>query len=273
LNIINNEINFVYVDTFGEWIYIPLSDTEININWNHISSETIKLVTEYKHDLFTLNKTITICSNNSSFNINWHIKTNKEIKRVKLEVPILLDLSLDFKDAFIPGFLEWQNPWDNATAVDKGKEWVVVDGTEILKEKIAAILDSTNGILTVFEFNEVPDWSILGALEDRRIDALRVRYELGDLDEWNCVDVNFSIFTKIFDNEEIKPWNRLELEQLLDSSVNSVLKITDFFTYIEEYNIEFVAIDTKKIISNIEATPALDKIYDNGRSVIYTTKK
>jgi hypothetical protein len=51
------------------------------------------------------------------------------------------------------------------------------------------------------------------------------------------------------------------------------IQVRDFLTYIEEYDIKFVVVDAQRELSNIEATPALDRIYDNGRATIYTTKR
>jgi len=82
-----------------------------------------------------------------------------------------------------------------------------------------------------------------------------------------------SILVYAFEFEEIERWTESALKQQFDSKTNLPVQERDFLTYIEEYNIKFVAVDTQKVLSNIEATPALDRVYDNGRATIYTTKR
>ena len=73
--------------------------------------------------------------------------------------------------------------------------------------------------------------------------------------------------------EEAKRWTSSDLKQHFNLETYLFVHGRDFNTYIEDYNIKFVSVDTQKVVSNIEATPALDKIYNNGRAIVYTTKK
>ena len=119
----------------------------------------------------------------------------------------------------------------------------------------------------------MPNWYSLGALGDQRIDSVRVLYELGDLNEWNDAEISFSVSVYSFELEDVERWTSSELEQQYDTQMNLTIIGRDFLTYIEEYNIKFVAIDPHQVVSNIEATPALDKIYDNGKSNVFITKR
>jgi hypothetical protein len=270
----NEKVYFIYVNPIGEWITIPLSATSITSYWTHNSSQPeVQLITEYLHRLFTIKKTVTVPSNSSLININWYVQTNQDLNGAKLEISTFFDPSLNFTSGFFPGILEWQNPWDNPTKIDKKGEWAIVEGTDLLTNEVAAILDEKNGFIVGFEFNEKPDWSNLGALKDRRIDALRLRYDLSYSNEWKNDEISFSLFVHSFELEEVKKWTYLELIQKLNEFQDFTVKTADYLTYIQEYNIKFVAIDTQQVVSNIEATPALDKIYDDGRMEIYATKK
>jgi hypothetical protein len=274
MSIPNNQASFIYVNPFGLWIKIPLSETEENIYWRQNSTDEAQLVSEYVHELFTVEKVVTFSSNSSAVNITWNIEVHKKLASVKLAVTNYMEPSFDFKEALVPGVLEWQNPWDNATYIDGFGKWAVVEGpSDMLNENIVAMLDEKNGVLTVLELEDMPDWFILGALDNRFIDALRLRYELGDLAEGEKSQVSLSVLAYAFELEKIEKGSTADLKQLLDANMNLPIQERDFLTYIEEYNIKFVAIDTQKALSNIEATPALDKIYDNGRAEVYTTKR
>jgi hypothetical protein len=274
LSIPNSQASFIYVNPFGLWMKIPLSETEENIYWRQNSTDEAQLVSEYVHELFTVEKVVTFSSNSSAVDIEWNIEAHQNLASVKLVITNYLEPSLNFKEALVPGVLEWQNPWDNATYIDGFGKWAVIEGSsDMLNENIVAMLDEKNGVLAVLELDDLPDWFILGALDNRFIDALRLRYELGDLVEGEKSQVSLSVLVYAFEFEAIERGSAAELKQLLDANMNLPVQGRDFLTYIEEYNIKFVAVDTQKVVSNIEATPALDKIYDNGRATVYTTKR
>ena len=273
LNIPNNQVKVVYFDSLGEEVKVPLSETVETIYWKQNSTDKAQLVSEYVHDLFTVEKVVTFSSSSYVIDIEWNVRVHQNLAGVKLAINNFFEFSLDFDEALVPGVLEWQNPWDNATFINTREKWVLVEGAELLYEKLVAVLDTENGILTAFQFDEHPDGFNLGALNNRFIDALRLQYEFGDLAEGENHEVSFSILVHAFEHEEIERWTTLDLKQQFDSQTNLPVQGRDFRTYIEEYDIKFVAVDTQQVASNIEATPALDKIYDNGRVIVYTTKR
>ena len=272
----NNQTVFTYVDPFGEWVNISLSEAVESIYWIENSANESKMVSEYTHELFTIERIVTLSSNSSTVNIEWNIEVNKYLALVKLDIINLLETSLDFKEALVPGLLQWQNPWDNPLLRHSNNKWANVNGLpEILDENLTAVLDQTNGIMTVFEFDEYPPTNFtLGALNNRVLDALRLHYELDDLDKGERTRFSYSALTYAFESEETVENKRKtveEIKELLGAETDFPVQTRDFFTYIKDYNIKFVAVDTKQVLSNIEATPALDQIYDNGRSVVYIT--
>jgi len=274
LNIPNNQVKVIYVNSVGEWVTIPLSETVENIYWTQNSTDKAQLVSEYIHELFTLEKAVTFSSDSSVINVEWKIEAHKNLANAKLAVSNYMEPSLDYKEALVPGVLNWQNPWDNATYVNAFEEWSVVEGSfDILDENLVAVLDEQNGVLAAFEFDDLPDWFTLGALDNRFIDSLRLRYELGDLAEGENREISFSILVYAFQFDDIERWTETALKQQFESKTNLPVQERDFRTYIEEYNIKFVAVDTQKVLSNIEASPALDRVYDNGRATVYTTKR
>ncbi|MCK4884548.1 hypothetical protein KAS24_00625, partial [Candidatus Bathyarchaeota archaeon] len=65
LSIPNSQASFIYVNPFGLWMKIPLSQTEENIYWRQNSTDEAQLVSEYVHELFTVEKVVTFSSNSS----------------------------------------------------------------------------------------------------------------------------------------------------------------------------------------------------------------
>ena len=272
LSIPNSQVDVIYINPLGEWVTVPLSETAKNIYWKQNSTDTAQLVSEYVHEHFTVEKTVTVSSSNSVINIEWNVKAHQNLAYVKITLTNSFEFSLDFKEALIPRLLEWQNPWDNATHVN-ATEWALAEVSGILPEKLVAVRDKQNGILAAFEFDEPPAWFSVGALKNRFIDALRLKYDFGELGEGENQEISFSILAYAFEPEEMEQWTISDLKQQFDSQTDLPLKAIDFRTFIEERNIKFVAVDTQQVVSNIEVSPALDKIYNNGRIIVYTTKR
>jgi len=274
LSLLTNQDSFIYVNHLGAWVTIHLNATKITIYWIQNSTDTVQLVSEYAHELFTVEKVVTFSSNSPVINIRWNVKVNQQLANVKLNINNFFEPSLKFKEALVPGVLEWQNPWDNASYINVLGEWAVIEGNKTyLTEKSFAVLDTTNGILVAMQIDERPDFFIMGSLQDRRIDTVKLHYEFGYLDEYENKEISYSILAHAYELEETQRWTISELKQQFDSETYNVVQGRDFLTYIEEYDIKFVAVDTKRVVSNIKATPALDKIYDNGRVPVYTTKR
>ncbi len=274
ISVPNNYVNLIYVDPLGQWVTINLSETDENIYWTNRTADEAQLVSEYTHQLFTVKKVATFLTNSSVVDVNWVIEAHQNLASVKLAFTNYMDPSFEFKEALVPGVLEWQNPWDNATYVNENGQWSVIEGpSDMLDGNVIAILDSENGVLAVFEFHDIPDWLILGALDNYLIDALRVRYEFGNLDEDEKQEISYSVLLCTSEFEDIEQCAASDLQQQYDSMTKLEIQERDFVTYIEEYNIKFVVVATKQVFSNGEASPDLDRVYDNGRTTVYTTKR
>lgn len=267
--------NYVYVNytaIHGKSAVVSLSETSKKIFWAQRSVDESQLVSEYSNDLFTLEKVVTFHSESSVINLEWRLTAHQDLAAIKLRVFSFTEPSLDFREAFLPGVLEWQNPWDNPS-FNMGDDWAVVEcPPNILSGNVVAILDAENGALMVFEFADVPDWFNIGALGNRFIDALRVGYEFGNFTKGESREISFSVLLYSFESREIERWTQATLKQLLDSKMNLPVQERDFLTYIKEYNIEFVVIDSQQLLLNVESSPILDRVYANDKFVIYAIR-
>jgi hypothetical protein len=272
LTIPNSQVEVTYINPVGEWVTVPLSETDENIYWTQNSTDEAQLVSEYIHEHFTLKKIVTASSSSSVIDIEWNVEAHQNLAYIKITLTNDFEISLDFKEALIPQRLEWQNPWNNATHIN-ATEWALTEVSGTLPEKLVAIRDTQNGILAAFEFDEPTAFLSVGALNSRFINALRLKYDLGELGEGETQEISYSILAYAFEPEEMEQWTISDLKQQFDSQTNLPVKAVDFRTYIEEYNIKFVAVDTQQVLSNVETSPALDKIYNDGRIIVYATKR
>ncbi len=274
MSVPDDEASLIYVDPHGIWISTKLNETEKTVYWNIKSDEEAQLVTQYNDELFNATKIATFRSNSSVINTKWIIETHKNLANVKLAFTNNMAPNFNFQEALAPGILEWQNPWDNATYVNENGHWVVIEtSADNLQGNTIAYFAQQNQTLAVFDFEDKPDWIIFGALENRAIDILRVRYELGYIYAGDEQEVSYSTLLCTSDFEDIKQLSADELIRQYDSKTTLEIQAIDYVTYIEEYDIKFVVVDITKILTETTPTPDLDKIYDNGRTVVYTTKR
>jgi hypothetical protein len=268
------KVSVIYVDPHGIWIPTKLNETAKTIYWTKKSDDEAQLVTQYNDELFNATKIATFRSNSSVVNTKWIIETRKNLANVKLAFTNNIAPAINFKEALAPGILEWQNPWDNSTYVNENGHWVVLEtSADNLQGNIIAYYAPKNQTLAVFNFDDKPDWLIFGALENRVIDILSVRYELGYIYTGDEKEVSYSTFLCTSDFEDIKQLPAEELIEEYDSKTTLEIQSIDYVAYIDEYDIKFVVVDITKILTETTPTPDLDKIYDNGRTVVYTTKR
>ena len=266
LSIPDNHVYVNYTDVHGKSTIVSLSETNKKIFWTQRSIEESQLVAEYQNDFFALEKVVTFSSESSVINLEYRLTARQDLAAINLRIFSFTELSLDFTEAFVPGVLEWQNPWDNPSTVSG---WAIVEcPPNKLGDNIAAILDAENGVLVIFEFADIPDWFNIGALGNRLIDALRVGYEFGNFARGESRGICFSILLYSFESRDIERWTQNTLKQFLDSKTNMPVQRRDFLTYIEEYDIEFVVIDSQQPLSNVESSPILNKVYANDKFAI-----
>jgi hypothetical protein len=272
LSIPDNDVYLNYNDTQGRLTVVSISETDKSIYWTQRSVDESQLVSQYSHELFTLEKVVTFHSQSPAISLQWRFTAQQDLAAVELKVFSFTEPSLDFREAFLPGVLEWQNPWDNPSS-NEGNDWAVVEcPPNSLSGNVAAILDAENGVLVVFEFDDSPEWLNVGALANRFIDALRVGYKFGNLPKDESRETSFSVLPLLLESADNEQWTQNELKQLLDTKTNLAIQESDFLTYIKEYNIEFVVIDAQRILLNVQSSPTLDRVYDNNRFVILTIK-
>ena len=272
LSIPDNYVYVNYTDIHGKSALVSLSENSKRIYWTQRSVDESQLVSEYSHDLFTLEKVVTFHNESSAINLEWRFTAHQDFAAISLQVFSFTEPSLDYREAFVPGVLEWQNPWDKPSSV-MGDNWALVECPPYdLGSKIAAMLDAENGVLVVFEFDDFPDWFNIGALANRFIDALRVGYEFGNFAKGESQEISFSILLNWFESRDIERWTQAALKQLLDSKTNLPVQRRDFLTYIEEYDIKFVVIDSQQLLLNVESSPILNRVYANDKFAIYAIK-
>lgn len=263
---------YVTYQADGKEVKISLSETEKEIYWGQRSPHESQLVCEYSHKLFSLEKKISIGGDRLVTEFGWKLRVHQNLTRIRLRVFTYTSPSVNFTEAFIPGVLDWQNPWD-APTYRESDSWAVVEcPPSRWKGDVIALFDADNNILMAFEYGKAPDWLNVGALDNRVIDAIRVGYKFGDMKKGESQEVFFSCSKHSPECNE-KKWNITSLKQILDLEKESKVEVRDVLTYIDEYNIQFVTVNYRQLLSKSDLPLFLDRVYDSGEFVTYKVEE
>ncbi|HEX9262466.1 MAG TPA: hypothetical protein VF893_08070, partial [Candidatus Bathyarchaeia archaeon] len=141
-----------------------------------------RLLIRYISDDLMINQTITVHDISYPTDVSWTLSPlRSEISDISLYVTVLFDLQFRFEKAYVPGVLDWENPWKYPTD-SKGTDWAVTafsSGT--LTDNSLGFYDETNDVVFSLKFEELPDWGNVGALASMQIDAVRLSYNFYDL--------------------------------------------------------------------------------------------
>jgi hypothetical protein len=273
-SISDNSVYVVYSDNVGAEKVISLSDLPKEIYWTQNTTGLVQMVSEYSHTLFTVEKQVSMNQTSLLINLRWTFTANANLADAKIRIYSYTSPALEFRQALIPGLLQWQNPWDNPTRVDSQDNWAVVEcPPDSLSDDFVALRDYTNGRLAVLKFDVSPEWFNIGALENHVIDAVRLGYEFGVLTKNESRQFSFSFTTATFEPNHFE-WETTEsLKQFLSVQAPQTIRTRDFLTYIDSYNIEYVVVSAQQLPVDLGWTRTRDLIYYDGKLAIYTVKK
>ena len=230
-----------------------------------------KISIHYFNNELSLIQTIQFQNNSYPINVNWTLSPqNVELTEVKLYISTFFDLSFSFTKAYVPGILNWENPWDNPSNSQNNK-WAVTNFTiDNLTENMISIYDDKDKIVFAIKFDELPEWGNLGALTSKQIDALRFQYEFREVDMNQTISRNFDVLS--FSRNDYSEMQDLsELVTLFDSKLVSEHDVIsrDYHTYIKDNDIEFIVYDKNQLDTKLVNSKLLKLIYSNDRYAIF----
>jgi len=273
LRIPDDGIHVSYEDETGGKISVVMSNcVKKRVYWANKSPSETLLVLENSFESFTLQRIIAMRKVGLPVEVTWRLIAHKKLRGVELRVDSSTNPSFNFDKVMVLGVLEWGNPWDKPSSFDENGGWAVVEcPPNKLTDDHVALLDSVDGLLVVLKFDTIPDWLNVGALGNRLIDAVRVNYRLGSIEAEENRTIYSSILTQALDS---KPYELSDasIKQLLESKVNWGINARDYLTYIRDYNIKFIVGDPRFISPDFSTSPLFNKVFDNGRFVIYSVK-
>jgi hypothetical protein len=233
-----------------------------------------KLIIRYFNDEVSITQTIIVQNDMYPINVTWTVSpVNTEVSNVALYVTNFFDLHFSFTEAYVPGALDWQNPWKNPSD-SKGEEWAVVNFSQSsLTDDYLGFYDATEEVAFALKFEELPDWGNVGALGSMQIDAVRFQYNHDKIDINQTASFTYQVLT-FWKTDFPQMQNLSNLKSLFDfkPATTFEVKSRDYHDYIKENNIGFIVYDKNQLDTKLIRARILELVYSNDRYVIFKVK-
>jgi hypothetical protein len=265
-NFISYRANGVYKER------IPLSNFTRESVFEDQSSPK-NLTFRYFNDEVIITQTILVQNDTYPINVAWSLApTESEITNVTLYVSTFFDLHFSFEKAYVPGVLDWENPWSRPSYSQDG--WAVVNfSRSTLTGNYLGFYDEKEEVVFALNFKELPDWGNVGVLASRQIDAVRFQYNVDKINMNQTAFFTYQVlsFSKSSYPEMQQPSELKSLFELKPSAPFEV-KSRDYHDYIREENIKFIVYDKNQLDTKIIRCKLLELVYSNDRYVIFRVK-
>jgi hypothetical protein len=233
-----------------------------------------KLMIHYFNDEVNITQIILVQNDTYPIDVAWTISpVNSEIRNVALYVSSFFDLRFSFTKAYIPGILDWMNPWNNPSNI-KENEWAVVNfSSSTLTDNYLGFYDETNEVAFALKFEDLPYWGNVGALPSMQIDAVRFQYNYEKININQTASFAYQVLT-FWKNDFPQMQNLSDLKSLFDfkPSTTFEVKTRDYHDYIKENNIGFIVYDKNQLDTKLIRARILELVYSNDRYVIFRIK-
>ena len=233
-----------------------------------------KLIIRYFNDDVSITQTILVQNDMYPISVTWTVSPiSSEISNVALYVTNFFDLQFSLTEAYVPGVLDWENPWEHpSNAV--GDEWAVVNfSRSSLTDDYLGFYDATKEVAFALKFEELPEWGNVGVLGSMQIDAVRFQYNYDKIDTNQTASFTYQVLT-FWKTDFPQMQNLSDLKSLFDFRPASTfeVKTSDFHDYITEKDIGFIVYDKNQLDTKLIRARILELVYSNDRYVIFKVR-
>ncbi len=227
----------------------------------------------YFNNDWSIVKTIVFSNDSYSADVIWTVSPQRgTLFHVDLYTSIFFDLRFSFTEAFVPGVLNFENPWTRPSS-SHGRDWAVVNfSSSTLVDNYLSFLDEENGVTCALELNRLPDWGNVGALANSQIDALRLQYGF-DLEtnrtaslSYRLIALSESSLSEVLDFRDVKSLFKHK------PSVPFVFSSRDYRDYIRDKDVGFIVYDRNELDTKIVRCRLLELVFSNDRYVVFKIK-
>jgi len=271
-----------YLDEQGVFLSFTENGVERRLGLSSLNREIVfdvqsypkKLVMTYYNDEVALTESIIVHNDSYPIDVVWELSPLRgKIENVALYITHNFDLSSSFEQAYVPGVLDWENPWDRPSLAE-GSNWAVANfSLEHLAEDYVGVYDGASEVVFALKFADLPAWGNVGVLASRQIDALRFEYQFDQVRVNQTESLSYQILA--FSRTSIPELQQLdELKKLFDSKVASgfVVSSRSYVDYIRELGVGFLVYDKSRFDSKLLNCELLQLVYSNDGYVICKVK-
>jgi hypothetical protein len=233
-----------------------------------------KLTINYFNNEINITQTILVRNDSYPTDVAWTLSPlESELSNVALYVTTFFDLYFSFDKAYVPGVLDWENPWDRPSD-SKGNEWAVANfSRSTLTDNYLGVYDEQSEVVFALNFNELPDWGNVGALGSRQIDAIRFQYNFDKISVNQTASFAYRILTFSASSfPEMQNLNDLKSLFAFKPATTFEVYSRDYRDYIKDFNIGFLVYDKNQLDTKIISCKLLELVYSNDRYAILKIK-
>ena len=228
----------------------------------------------YANDAVAINKTVVVPNDSYPIGVSWTLLPLRSgISNAALYVSTFFDLHFSFEKAYVPGVLDWENPWSRPS-YSQGNDWAVVNfSRSTLTEGYVGFYAQADEVAFALKLQELPEWGNIGALANRQIDAVRFQYDFSDAGVNQSESVTYQIVTFSKNSlPEIQPMGELKSLFEFKPSEPFEVKSRDYHDFIRDNDIGFMVYDRNQLDTKIIRCKLLELVYSNDRYVIFRIK-
>ena len=254
---------------------VKLSIFSREIIFEDETSSSKRLSIRYGNQDLVLTQNITIRDESYPMNVSWTVTPlRSEISEIALYVSIFFDLQFHFEKAYVPGVLDWENPWSRPSDW-QGTDWAVIDfSNSTLTDRYLGFYAEKEDVAFALKLEELPDWGNIGALTSMQIDAIRLRYNFSDLNVNQNESFTYQVLTFSKSSYPEMPTLPIDVKSLfaLEPAGPFDLASREYRDYIKENDIGFIVYDKNQLDTKIIRSKLLELVYSNDRYVIFKIK-
>jgi hypothetical protein len=268
-----------YCSTAGDFLSYTIDGVYKKVDLSQMSrhyalngDQTAKTITiVYVNDDITVTQILQIQNTSYTTHVAWTIvPVDRPVNNVTLYLSIFFYLSFNFDRAYLPGILNWENPWDNPTDMYE-IQWAVTDFSKnSLTDDYLAVYDAQSQVYYAIKYDELPDWGNIGALANKKIDAIRFSYTFEQLNSDN--PAVFSYQTLAFSEDSYQqsvPLTQIGKMFTAQPEEHFTIDSRDYFASIIENNVKFVVYDKLQLDPKFVRNSAIELVYSNDRYAIF----
>jgi hypothetical protein len=252
---------------------VNLSSFSRDIIFEDENPSNKRLIVCYENGDLTIKQVITVNEGSFATDVSWTLSPlRSEISEISLYVTVSFDQYFRFEKGYVPGVLNWANPWNHSSYIDVDGLWAVTDfSSSTLTDAYLGFYDEIEDVVFALRLGDLPDWGNVGALSNGQIDAIRLRYNFHDLDVSQNESFAYQILTFSNSNYSPMPAQPIDVKSLFDLKPTAPFRLEsrDYRSYIQANNIGFIVYDKNQLDPKIIRCRVLELVFSNDRYAIF----